>query len=384
MLSGEYFPHFLHMQENVRALRKKCEINVLTAKKANERYVRFQQSRLYEIVKFRYLHAVRKLLNLAFFFAVYNEVKRDIPRGQNDLFLVRYSLSNYFIMRYLHRSGYKVLLEVHGLAHIEEQEYGQTYMPTLYYMVLAYLEKRMLGWADEITTGSESSKKSVTALGIKEGRIHVVPNAVALDKFNHVTHPDKIVEKYHLENKIVIGFVGSFARYHGLEILLEIGRNLHKRHKNIIFLLVGRNVHGSDNPAQKVLAEGLSHIFRFTGEVPHFSVPLFIAVMDIAIIPDFNVYGSPMKLFEYMAMRKAIVAPDAPPIREIIENGETGMLFERGNVAEAQKAIEKLIEHKELCHRLGQRAHKKVTELYTWEQRAEKIVGIAERMIAPV
>jgi glycosyltransferase involved in cell wall biosynthesis len=130
-----------------------------------------------------------------------------------------------------------------------------------------------------------------------------------------------------------------------------------------------------------VFGRGLCEVFTFAGEVPHSRIPLYVAAMDIAIIPDFNTYGSPMKLFEYMAMRKAIVAPDVPPIREVIEDGKTGILFERGNVAQALEGIERLIENEQLRHDLGRRARAKVVRSYTWDQNAERIANIAESMM---
>jgi len=326
------------------------------------------------------MYGIRKLLNLLFFIAVYIEVKKNVNSQQNDLFLVRYSLSNYLIIRYLHCAGHKMLLEVHGLAHIEEKEYGQSYMPPFYYGIVACFEKRMLGWADEIITGSGSSRDSLADIGINAERIHVVHNGFAPDKFNSLADPEEVVQQYNLGGKMIIGFVGSFARYHGFEILLSIAENLHKKYQNIGFLLVGRNVHGSDSQLEKVLATRLAHLFTFTGEVPHSRVQLLIAAMHIAIIPDSNTYGSPMKLFEYMAMRKAVVAPDVPPILEIIEDGETGIVFERGNLEGAVKAVEKLIEDDSLRRHLGQRAYAKVIDSYTWGKRAERIAMIAEKM----
>jgi glycosyltransferase involved in cell wall biosynthesis len=381
MLSGKYFPHLVHMQENVKALEKKCEITVLSAHKANAHYRRFQRSGLYGILNRKHLHPMRKVFHLLFYYSVHNELKNRIRGSHNDLFIVRYSLSNYFLMKYLREEGYKILLEVHGLAYVEESEYGQSIMPSCYYSVLSYVEKRMLGWADKMTTGSEASKRSLMNMGLDAGRIYVVPNAVESESFSRVADPQDIMRRYDLNGKTVVGFVGSFARYHGLEILIDIGAGLQEKFdNNVVFLLVGRNVHGTDSPRERILTRRLGHMFTFTGEVPHFEVPSFLAAMDITIIPDSNTYGSPMKLFEYMAMKKAIVAPDVPPIREIIEDGKTGILFERGDSSGATKAVEKLVQDEALRDQLGRRAHEIALRNYTWERRADRIVEIAESM----
>jgi glycosyltransferase involved in cell wall biosynthesis len=122
-------------------------------------------------------------------------------------------------------------------------------------------------------------------------------------------------------------------------------------------------------------------MFTFTGEVPHSEIPVYIAAMDIAIIPDFNTYGSPMKLFEYMAMGKAIVAPDVPPIKEIVEEGKTALVFERKNSIQAVKCIEALIRDKELRNKLGIRARNVVLNSHTWDQNAKRIVSIVGSMV---
>ena len=385
-LSGEHFPHLIHMRENIRALSKKAEVNVLTADKVNALYLAFQSSGFYERLSYRNMHILRKILHFLFFLMVYLEVRRNINCGKNELFLVRHSFSsNYLIARYLRSKGYKILLEVHALAQVEEKHHGQTYLPEccsyFYFLLVNYLEKKMLGWADRITTVSESLKKSLVDLGVEEKKIHAVHNAVEPDKFLSIADAEELIKKYNLDRNIVVGFVGSFARYHGVEILLDVAERLEKKFENIVFLLVGRNVHGPDNPMENVFTGRFSSVFVFAGEVPHSMIPQHIAAMDIAIVPDFNDYGSPMKLFEYMAMKKAVVAPDVAPIREVVEDGQTALLFERGQADEAARCIERLIEDENLRHAMGRKAHREVMTFHTWDQNAGRIVDIAESMI---
>jgi len=381
-LSGEHFPHLVHMQENIRALRKKLEIHLVTANKLNAWYMRLHRSRLYELLNLKFLHIIRKSLHALFFLAVYLELKKNINHHQPDLFLVRFAISNYLITRYLHFKGYRVLLEVHALAHTEERLYGQSYAPPFYFPIVAYLEKKMLRWAHQVTAVSHSLASFLVNLGIAEERIHVIHNAVDPDKFDYNIDAHDIIEQYDLHNKTVIGFVGSFARYHGIDMLLDIAQHLHKKYENITFLIVGKNIHGSDNPMEKAFVRRLSHIFTFAGEVPHSRIPLYVAAMDIAVIPDFNTYGSPMKLFEYMAMKKPVVAVDVPPIREVIEDGQTGILFEKGNVSQAAKSVARLIEDERLRYKLGEQARLKVLADHTWDKNAESLLDIAQRMIS--
>lgn len=379
-LSGEFFPHFVHMRENIAALEKRVDIDVITADRANTWYRVFQKTGFFHLLNRGSLHALRKFLNLIFFLAVYLETRRRIHSRKNDVYLLRFSFSNYLVSRYLRSKDLRVLLEVHALAHVEEKEYGQTWAPPFYFPFIRYLEKRILASAQAMTSVSASLKTSLVDLGVKGKKIHVIHNAVDPIKFARPVDPHKIKRLHHLEDKVVIGYVGSFARYHGIGLLIDVAQRLRNKYEDIAFLLVGRNVHGSDNPQEQVSAIGLSHLFTFTGELPHFEIPEHIAAMDVAVIPDFNNYGSPMKMFEYMAMRKAVLAPDVPCIREVIEPGRTGVLFERGNVGEAVRGLETLIRDEQIRHDLGRRAHAQVMAFHTWDRNAERILQILESM----
>lgn len=380
-LSGEHFPHLVHMQDNLKALRKKTEIELIMAEKANNKYLKFCKTRAFSILNRKHMHVLRKLFHLAFFLAVYMEVKKRVKNQQNDVFIVRFSFANYLIARYLHSKSHKLLLEVHALAHVEEREFGQTYAPMFFILMIRYLEKKMLALAHQIITVSGSLRMSLASLGVDSARIQAVHNAVDPELFDYTTNPVDVIRRHNLENKTVVGFVGSFARYHGVRLLLKVAENFQKQDQNAHFLIVGKNVHGTDNIVEEVVASELAPMFTFSGEVPHAMIPSYIAAMDIAMIPDFNNYGSPMKLFEYMAMKKAIVAPKVAPIREVIENGKTGILFERGNVMEAVKGIEMLIKDERLRRDLGQRAYVEVMSYHTWDQNAKRIVQIAELML---
>ena len=138
-LSGEHFPHFVHMQENLNALLKNAEVSVITADTLNTKYMAFQRSRIYAALNHGYAYLLIKLFHLLFFLAVYVEIKTRI-RGQHcELFIVRFSFPNYLIVRYLSSRGSKILLELHGFSHVELKEYGQSYLPPFYLSIIRYI-----------------------------------------------------------------------------------------------------------------------------------------------------------------------------------------------------------------------------------------------------
>ena len=270
---------------------------------------------------------VRRLVHVVFFFHRFLELKKKLSHAMYDLFMVRHCLSNYLVVKYLHRQGAKLLLEMHGFRHVEARDYSQSRGVLLHLEKVARMERSVLNWVDAVTVVSGGLRDSCLRLGVDGQKIHVIHNGVDLEKFGGPTDPASVVNRYGLKKAFVVGFVGSFARYHGLDILIGIAKTLATRVQGLRFLIVGKNVHGSDDWRHEVAMGGFGHLFTFTGEVPHHHIPQYIAAMDIGVIPDFNTYGSPMKLFEYMAMGRAVVAPDVGPIQEVVSNGETGVLF---------------------------------------------------------
>ena len=92
-------------------------------------------------------------------------------------------------------------------------------------------------------------------------------------------------------------------------------------------------------------------------------------------MPDSNDYGSPVKLFEYMAMGKAVVAPSVGPIEDVIKDGENGILFKKSEVGELAKAIKLLVDDEILRSRVGEKARQSVCQNHTWTKNAEKILS---------
>ncbi|HSN71989.1 MAG TPA: glycosyltransferase, partial [Steroidobacteraceae bacterium] len=143
---------------------------------------------------------------------------------------------------------------------------------------------------------------------------------------------DAIRARLGLTGKTVCGYVGAFIPWHGIDwFVSEIAPRLHER-PDLALLLVGDG-RVYEETREVVRRAGAESQVVFTGRVAHAQVPEYIAAMDYAVLPDSNVYGSPMKLFELMAMEVAVVAPDYPPVAEVIVDRQTGWLFRAGDRA---------------------------------------------------
>ena len=181
--------------------------------------------------------------------------------------------------------------------------------------------------------------------------------------------------------RLVVGFVGYLVHWHRLDLLLKAFSKIHKTHQNTELILIG------DGPLRSELENlasslAIDHVFKVTGRVDHSQIPGYINDLDIALIPNSNQYRSPIKMFEYMAMAKTVIAPDQQPITEIIEDGVTGYIFRNGNEDDLVKTIEKAIQSPEDRKLIGERARQLICQNYTWDKHAEQILNLLDTRIA--
>src|SRR5262249_28142189 len=154
---------------------------------------------------------------------------------------------------------------------------------------------------------------------------------------------------------LVIGFVGWFRKWHGLEMLLESMREVCLAKQDIRLLLVG------DGPAYSDLYRyvetyGLQSTVVFTGPVERQAIAAHIAAMDIAVQPSVAEYACPMKILEYMGMGRCIVAPNQPNIQELLEDGVSGFLFPPGDKDSLRATLRELLDHPAKREAAGQKA----------------------------
>jgi glycosyltransferase involved in cell wall biosynthesis len=163
--------------------------------------------------------------------------------------------------------------------------------------------------------------------------------------------------------------------WHGLDTVIR-GMAAHPETK-VVFRVVGE---GPAKPGLEGLAVelGVAERVRFTGLVPHEDVPETVAGFDIALQPRSVDYASPLKIFDYMAAGRAIVAPDQPNIREVLEDGRTALLFDPARPEAMWEAVARLLADPALRERLGRAARAELeTRDYTWRGNAGRIVAWA-------
>ncbi|QDT06280.1 2-deoxystreptamine glucosyltransferase [Rubripirellula lacrimiformis] len=175
------------------------------------------------------------------------------------------------------------------------------------------------------------------------------------------------------DSDIVIGFVGSLRRWHGVDMLTRKIPYILSQVPHSVFLIVGSGELESSLNAVK-LRQGIGSRLVLTGGVDHDKVNALIDAMDIGLMPHSNDWGSPMKILEYMALGKLCIAPRLPPIEEILCDNETGLLFEAGDDDAFAGAIVYACENAERRKRIGKTAREFVLAQRKWTDNARMIL----------
>jgi glycosyltransferase involved in cell wall biosynthesis len=222
--------------------------------------------------------------------------------------------------------------------------------------------------------------------GMPAHKIVVFPNAVNVEKFKvNAEWRMKIRSQLGLETNPLIIFVGNFFHWHDVVTLLDAFALLVVSHPDARLVLVGD---GEQRQAmmQKADELGLSAMVQFTGAVPHAKVPRYIAAADIAVVPyppmQQKMWLSPLKLFEYMASGKAIVASSIGQLTDVIRDGENGLLVPPGDVSALADALKKLIGDAGLNSKLSAQAREDAERKYSWESYLSRLERVFDAVIA--
>jgi glycosyltransferase involved in cell wall biosynthesis len=253
-------------------------------------------------------------------------------------------------------------------------------------LILERLARRIDAWmfshANHILCVSRVLADEAKRRGARSETVHVLPNAIDPNRFRSLRPEQSPRSSLGLEGSIVIGHVGLFYRWDRLDVLIDVARSIRDRHPEIKVLLVGDGPE-LENLKQTAFRLGMEREVILPGPVPRDDVPNYIEAMDICVLPDSNAFGSPIALFEFMAMGKPCVVPDLGPMRDVIEDYATGMMFPHGDYAALERALLRLIEDSGLRLRIGARAKDAVFSRHTWVANARFVVELARGESSP-
>ncbi len=260
-------------------------------------------------------------------------------------------------------SGVPLVLDDVAPAWEEEQQYGVGLR-----RAARAIHTEVTAQAHLLIAVNQTLAKQLVEDGAPPEKVIVVPNGIDAELFRADLDGAPIRARCGIPpDAVVIGFVGSFQPYHRVDLLLRAFAQLEDAHTRL--LLVGQGI--TSAACQNLAAQlGIGARAIFAGAVPYAQVPSYLAAADIAVMPATNAYGNPMKVYEYMAMGKALVAPDQPTITEIAQHGESAYLFPPEDITAMARALQTLISDSALRQRLSIHGQALAAQ-HTWPKRAE-------------
>lgn len=318
--------------------------------------------------------AVYELMELAYTLVAYRRLAAVAREFKPDVIYERYNLFLLAGLMLKRRTGPPLLLEVNAPLAEERGKFGGLGLPRL----ARWAEAKAWRGADFVLPVTEVLAGHVRAVGVPGERIVVVPNGI--NEAHFAAAPSQAQAKASLgwPDALVLGFTGFVRDWHGMDRVIRWMASS-AAPVNARLLVVG------DGPVRADLEQlaaslQLGDRVRFTGVVHRDRVPGLVAAFDVALQPAVVAYASPLKLIEYLAMGKAIVAPNQPNIAEVLDDGVNALLFEPDDSAGLEQSLARLAHEPVLRERLGQGARDTIERMQlTWAGNARKAVGLAVR-----
>jgi glycosyltransferase involved in cell wall biosynthesis len=314
----------------------------------------------------------------------YSAALRAVDARRISIVYQRYSLNNYAGLRIARQLGVPFVLEYNGSEIWMSRHWGR---PLKYEALASRIELLNVHFADLVVVVSRAMRDELVERGLASERILVNPNAVDADRYSPGIDGSPVRARYGLEGKTVIGFIGTFQPWHGAEVLAGAFGVLLRTHpayrESVRLLMIGE---GSGVPAVKqILASaGVEKLAVFTGLVPQEDGPRHLAACDILTSPHVGnpdgspFFGSPTKLFEYMAMEKGIVASNLDQIGDLLRHDDTAWMVPPGDPNALAEGLARLIDDPALRHRLGDAARRDVLAHHTWRAHVRKTIDAIE------
>ena len=331
------------------------------------------------------------------------QLRQSTAKGQYAFIYQRLSVGNYAGVILSRRWECPLVLEYNGSEAWIQKHWGRELR---YHDSAIRAEEVCLRHAHLVVTVSEILKEELLSRGVEPDRIVCYPNCIDPETFNPARFPpeDRLrLRTRHAQNEetLVVTFIGTFGQWHGVEVFAQAIRSLvgsqegWLRAKKVHFLLVGD---GLKMPEVKEIlkAPACREFYTLTGLIEQAEAPSYLAASDIAVSPHVanadgsRFFGSPTKLFEYMAMGKAIVASNLEQIGEVLSpslsaaevekrgsrdfNNRVALLCQPGDVNELCTAIRFLAEHPQVRAELGKNAREKALASFTWDHHVQAIL----------
>lgn len=315
---------------------------------------------------------VREMLEVAYNGIEYRQLARAARTSRPDALYSRHALFGCAPRWVARRFRLPWVIEVNAPIAWERAHFGG-----LFWKAWArWLETRTLNAADHVIVVTEVLAGFLRKQGVRADRLVVLPNGVDPGRRSFAPPPlDEAKQGFGLQGRAVLGFVGFVRDWNRLDRTY----GYLERHPEALLWVIG------DGPdRERLLAEArrrsLADQVRIEGAVASEAVLQHVAAFDAALLPEATEYASPLKMLDYFAAGRAVLAPDRPNIREIARHGENAWLFDPDEEASFARRLDELMGRGDLRQRLGERARASIEEQgLTWDHNAERTVACLRR-----
>jgi glycosyltransferase involved in cell wall biosynthesis len=317
---------------------------------------------------------------LAFNHIFYEQAYSYLHHRSLSFIYQRYSANNFAGVKLARTLRVPFIIEYNGSELWVHRHWGK---PLPHEALAEQIELANLRGAHVVVVVSQALKDELVVRGIEAAKILVNPNGVDPERYSPTVDGGEVRRRYGLVDKIVVGFIGTFGHWHGTEVLADAFGALLAQHpqyrSKVHLLLIGDGVR-MPQVKENLAKHGIAEQVTLAGVVPQTEGPRYLAACDILASPhvpnpDGSVFfGSPTKLFEYMAMGKGIVASDLAQIGEILRHNKTAWLVKPGDEQALRQGLKALIEDAALRSRLGENARQTVVANYTWRAHTQRII----------
>ena len=317
------------------------------------------------------------------------EVTAALGARRVSMVYQRYSLNNYAGLLLARSLRVPLILEYNGSEIWMSRHWGR---PLKYEVLAERIELLNLTAADLVVVVSRAMADELTTRGLSPDRIVVNPNGVDPDRYSPRVDGSEIRRRYGLDGRIVVGFISTFQPWHGADVLASAFvrlLNAQPRFRDSVRLLMIGAGAAVARTKQILTDAGVHELAVFTSLVPQEHGPEHLAACDILASPHVPnadgspFFGSPTKLFEYMAMGKAIVASDLDQIGEVLRHEATALLVPPADPDALARAIARLIDDAPLRRALGDAARRDAVAHHTWAAHVQRTRRALESLSAP-
>ena len=282
------------------------------------------------------------------------------------------------------RVGVPFVYEVRGLWELTSAQRTAGGEAAERFQLMRDLEVQTAREADVVLAINESLKAELVERGIDADRIVIAPNSVDLARFHPIPRDDELKQMLGLSHRFVLGFVGSIVDYEGLDDAVDALALLTKGGVDAAMLIVGGGA-AEEIILDKAQQLGLSDRVVMPGRVAPEAVPRYYSIIDAAIFPRKPVAVtetvSPLKPLEAMAMERPVIASNVAALAEMVEHDRTGLLFEKGDMADFATAVARVARDPDLAERLGKGGRAFVEAERTWQRTAARVSEVYETLL---